>query len=111
MTSRPLSDPSEVPDLRIVLLAQLIEQEFNDEQRTAPLARRLEAEGLLKNPPIVTALEDDPRFVVLDGANRTTALQALGYKFCLVQVVKYEDPPVTLTTWHHVITGLAVADY
>ena len=56
-------------------------------------------------------MSDDPRYVVLDGANRTTALNALGYKFCLVQVVKYEDPPVTLSTWHHVITGIALADY
>lgn len=105
------SESTETPDLQILPIELLIEHEYNDAQRTAPLARRLQAEGLLKNPPIVAPLDDDPRFVVLDGANRTTALEALGYKFCLVQVVNYEDPPVTLTTWHHVITGIALDDY
>ena len=105
------ADSSETPDLRILPIDLLVEHEYNDAQRTAPLARRLEAEGLLKNPPIVAPLDDDPRFVVLDGANRTTALNTLGYPACLVQVVKYEDPPVTLSTWHHVITGIALADY
>jgi hypothetical protein len=105
------SQSTETPDLRILPIELLIEHEYNDAQRTGPLAKRLEAEGLLKNPPIVAPLDDDPRFVVLDGANRTTALNALGYQHCLVQVVKYEDPPVTLTTWHHVITGLNLDDY
>ena len=107
------SERTETPDLRIVPLDRLVEHEYNDEQRTAPLAQRLEAEGLLKNPPIVAPLEDgdDPRYVVLDGANRTTALNMLGYPHCLVQVVKYEDPPVTLSTWHHVIAGIALDNY
>ena len=105
------SQSSETPDLRIVPIDQLVEHEYNDAQRTAPLAIRLQAEGLLKNPPIVAQLDDEERFVVLDGANRTTALHALGYAACLVQVVKYEEPFVTLSTWHHVVTGLSQADY
>lgn len=107
-------EDTETPDLRIVALDRLIEHEYNDAQRTAPLAQRLEAEGLLKNPPIVAPLDDegdDDRFVVLDGANRTTALHALGYPHVLVQVVKYENPPVTLSTWHHVICGLPLGEY
>jgi hypothetical protein len=114
MTARGLThDSAETPDLRIVPIDRLVEHEYNDEQRTAPLARRLQAEGLLKNPPIVAPLEDgdDPRYVVLDGANRTTALQTLGYPHCLVQIVDYEDPPVTLSTWHHVVTGIGLEDY
>jgi hypothetical protein len=98
---------SKPPDLRILPLNLLVEHEFNDIQRTAPLAQRLEAEGLLKNPPIVAPIGDgDPRFVVLDGANRTTALSSLGYPHVLVQVVKYEEPMVTLTTWHHLVTEM-----
>jgi hypothetical protein len=98
---------TQTPDLRILPLDLLVEHEYNDAQRTAPLALRLEAEGLLKNPPIVSPLgEDDPRFVVLDGANRTTALMSLGYQHVLVQVTLYQLPEVTLTTWHHVIAGL-----
>jgi L-serine kinase (ATP) / ParB family transcriptional regulator, heme-responsive regulator len=95
------------PDLRILPLKLLVEHEFNDIQRTAPLAQRLEAEGILKNPPIVAPIGDgDPRFMVLDGANRTMALSGLGYPHVLAQVVKYEEPVVTLTTWHHLVSEM-----
>jgi len=100
------SDSTLTPDLRIVPIELLVEHEFNDDQRTEPLARRLDEEGSLKNPPVVTPLGDDPRYVVLDGANRITALSLLGYTHILVQVVPYEPPQVTLTTWHHVIAGM-----
>jgi L-serine kinase (ATP) / ParB family transcriptional regulator, heme-responsive regulator len=111
----PLGHPYETndtPDLRIVALDRLVEHEYNDVQRTAPLAERLKEEGLLKNPPIVAQLgEDEGRFVVLDGANRTTALNMLGYPHVLVQVVPYANPPVTLSTWHHVVCGLGMGDF
>ncbi|MCK4898099.1 MAG: ParB N-terminal domain-containing protein [Anaerolineales bacterium] len=101
------SDSNLTPDLRIVPIEWLVEHEFNDDQRTAPLAKRLEAEGSLKNPPVVTPLEDgEVRYVVLDGANRVTALHMMGYPHVLVQVVPYEAPHVILTTWHHVIDGM-----
>lgn len=99
-----------LPELRIIALAALVEHEYNDAQRTEPLAKRLEAEGLLKNPPIVSPLDDD-RYVVLDGANRTTALHLLGYPHTLAQVVPYEPPQVTLTTWHHVIAGIPLDEF
>lgn len=106
------SDSVDAPDLRILPLDLLVEHEYNDAQRTTPLAQRLEAEGLLKNPPIVAPLGDGtPRFVVLDGANRTTALQSLGYPHVLAQVVKYEPPQVTLTTWHHLIAGMDAEEF
>ncbi len=41
--------------------------------------------------------------MVLDGANRVMALQMLQYPHVLAQVVPYQQPQVTLTTWHHVI--------
>ncbi len=100
------------PDLRILPLEHLVEHEFNDAQRTAPLAQRLEAEGILRNPPIVSMIGDgDGRFVVLDGANRMMALNCLGYPQALVQVVKYEEPNVTLTTWHHLIVEIELEEF
>jgi len=101
------SDLVQPPDLRILPLKLLVEHEFNDVQRTEPLARLLEVEGILKNPPIIAPIgNSDPRFVVLDGANRTTALSSLGYPHVLAQVVNYEEPAVTLTTWHHLISDM-----
>lgn len=95
------------PDLRIVSLDSLMEHEYNDIQRTTPLLARLEAEGILKNPPIVAPLDaHSSRFVVLDGANRCTALSQLGYRHILVQVVSYSPPQTTLSMWHHAVTSL-----
>lgn len=106
------SDLVQPPDLRILPLNLLVEHEYNDFQRTSPLALRLQAEGVLKNPPIVAPIGDgDPRFVVLDGANRVTALLSLGYAHVLAQVVKYEEPIVTLTTWHHLITEIGEGEF
>lgn len=112
------SDNVQTPDLRIMPLDALVEHEYNDAQRTAPLSLRIESEGLLKNPPIVTPLYDcasptaPPKcYVVLDGANRSAALQYLGYPHVLVQVVPYEPPTVTLTTWHHLVTRLDPAQF
>ena len=98
------SDSTWIPDLRIVPIDMLVEHEFNDAQRTQPLTQRLKTEGVLKNPPVVAPLGNgNPRYVVLDGANRVTALHLLGYPHILVQVVPYEQPHVTLTTWYHVV--------
>jgi hypothetical protein len=104
----PSHVPPDIPRLQIVPAADLVVHEQNDTQRTAPLVERLRAEGVLKNPPIVAPMGGaDPRFVVLDGANRTTALQEMGCPHVLAQVVDYEnEEEVRLTTWHHVVAGL-----
>jgi hypothetical protein len=103
---------SEIPDLRILPLSLLEEHEYQDPQRSTPLVARIQADGVLRNPPVVSPFgDDDPRFVVLDGANRVTVFRQLGYEHLLVQVVGYEPPQVTLYTWHHVIAGLPVDDF
>jgi hypothetical protein len=112
MTSSPHLPTSEIPDLRILPLALLEEHEYQDPQRSTPLAARIQADGVLRNPPVVSPFgEDDPRFVVLDGANRVTVFRQLGYEHLLVQVVGYAPPQVTLYTWHHVIANLPVDDF
>jgi ParB-like chromosome segregation protein Spo0J len=101
-----------LPTLRILPLQNIIEHEFNDDQRTGPLVKRLQAEDMLKNPPIVTPLDGKPdHYVVLDGANRCTALNGLGYEHILAQVVPYRPPQVTLTTWHHAITEMDLSRF
>jgi hypothetical protein len=95
-----------LPDLRIVATDALTPHEQADRQRSEPLARRLQAEGLLRNPPVVTALgTPDGRFVILDGANRYTAATVLELPHLLVQVVDYDDPALRLSTWYHVVAG------
>jgi hypothetical protein len=95
------------PDLRIVPIDRIIPHEYEDEQRAEPLIRRLPQDGVLKNPPIVTELDNSGgRFVILDGTNRVIALNALNYEHALVQVVRYEEPFVELHTWNHVVVGI-----
>lgn len=92
-----------LPDLRIVPRAQVHLHEDTDPARVNRLIARLRAEGVLRNPPIA-ALHPDGGFVILDGANRTTALLALEAPVVLLQVVEYDDPAVTLDVWCHLLT-------
>lgn len=101
-----------LPDLRFVPVDALIPHEQHDQHRSGPLARRLREQSVLRNPPIVTPLPpDDERFVVLDGANRATAAREAGLPHIVVQVVRYEDPDLRLTTWHHALSGLPTPEF
>jgi len=97
------SKPIKVPALQFVAVCDLVLHEQHDPSRTAPLAERIRREGVLKNPPIVAPINGDGRFVVLDGANRTTGLCEMGSPHIVVQVVDYEDPELLLDTWYHLV--------
>jgi hypothetical protein len=98
-----------LPDLRFVPTEDVYPHEYHDTQRTQPLVERLRASGTLRNPPIATQIGDgmrvQPRYVVLDGANRSTAARAAGWPHLLVQLVRYESPAVELFTWYHALTA------
>jgi hypothetical protein len=101
----------EMPDLRVVPVAELVLHEQHDAQRSKPLVQRLQTDGVLKNPPIVAPIHGEQRYVVLDGANRVTAMQALGIAHIAVQVVDYEDAELILDTWHHLVSGIGVEHF
>jgi len=95
----------DIPDLRILPVEALVLHEHADEKRVARLAARLRTDGYLKNPPIVAPMPGSDRYVVLDGANRTSAVQLMGCPHVVAQVVEYAPPHVQLTTWYHLIAG------
>ena len=101
----------EIPDLRVVAVAELLLHEQHDAQRSEPLVQRLRIDGMLKNPPIVAPVHGEPRYVVLDGANRVTAVKALGIAHVAVQVVDYEDAELVLETWHHLVKGIDAGSF
>jgi hypothetical protein len=101
----------EMPDLQVVPVAELLLHEQHDAQRSEPLVLRLQTDGVLKNPPIVAPIRGEQRYVVLDGANRVTAMQALGIAHIAVQVVDYEDAELILDTWHHLIKGIGAEHF
>lgn len=92
------------PDLKIVPVSRIKLQEYVQKGRMNKLAAAIKAEGMLRNPPIVTNFFNDT-YLHLDGANRITAIELLKYPHCLVQIVDYSDPThVRLTSWSHVTT-------
>jgi phosphoglycerate dehydrogenase-like enzyme len=97
---------STVLPLRVVPMEKVVPHEHFDQKRVDRLAGRLEQDGLLGNPPVVIESEDG-RYIVLDGATRTTAMKQLGYKHAIVQVISTEDG-LGLHTWYHVICKIGV---
>jgi hypothetical protein len=103
--------PPEIPTLHILPLASMILHEDHDRQRTLPLVEKLRAQGILRNPPVVMPLADGSgRYMVLDGANRVTALQEMEFPHIVAQVVDTEDPNVVLEVWNHVLWSMDPAD-
>ena len=101
-----LGRETKIPTLQFVATSDLVLHEQHDASRTAPLSERLQNDGLLKNPPVVAPIPGDGRFVVLDGANRSTALARLGMPHIVVQIVDYEDPDLVLDSWHHLVAEI-----
>jgi hypothetical protein len=97
---------NQLPDLRIVPTDHLYLHEDVEPTRVERILQRIQADQLLKNPVSVAELDDRSHFVVLDGANRVTALKQLGVRDALVQVVAYGDPEVKLDTWYHLVADV-----
>jgi len=96
-----------LPNLQVVSVEKLVLHETVDERRVERLARRLDEESRLKNPPAVTHVSHSSLLMVLDGTNRVSAFKLLGIPHIVVQVVSYEDPGVELDAWNHVVAGLS----
>jgi L-serine kinase (ATP) / ParB family transcriptional regulator, heme-responsive regulator len=99
--------------LAIVPLKDVILHEEIERRRVERLVERLKADRVLKNPPVVTevrAPNEWTRYVVLDGASRTSALEALHCPDLLVQIVDYHAQNLRLDTWHHLLLDVNPAD-
>ncbi len=99
--------PPNLPQLHVLPLASLVLHEEHDDQRARPLIERLRESGVLRNPPIVSPLQDGSgRYMVLDGANRVTAARMMYLPHIMAQVVEPDDPNLRLMTWNHVVWGM-----
>lgn len=87
--------------LRIVHLDDVVLHEEIENKRVEKLVGRIKQDRLLKNPPITAQFED--KYIVLDGASRTTALRRIRCPDIVVQIVDYLNPGVTLETWNHML--------
>ena len=95
-------------NLSIVSLQNVLLHEEIEKKRVDKLTQRLDTERVLKNPPMVAQVNDNgaPRYVVLDGASRTSALRALNIPDILVQIVDYHSAQVKLDSWHHLLLDI-----
>ena len=99
--------------LKIVPLRDVLLHEEIEQARVDALEARLRAERILKNPPIVTEVRVPPdwtRYIVLDGASRSSALCALNVRDILVQVVDYHSKEVRLESWNHLLLDVSPGD-
>jgi len=97
----------DLPDLHILPTDTLRPHEHHDDRRALPLAEALRRDGVLRNPPVVLRLSGHAeRYVVLDGANRTTAFRQLGMEHVLAQVVHPGDNQVSVETWNHALLNV-----
>lgn len=94
-------DVETVLPLRVVPMDKVFPHENVDQKRVNRLAKRLAEDGRLGNPPVVTEVGDG-RYMVLDGATRSTAMKQLKFPHAIVQVINTEDG-LGLKTWYHVI--------
>jgi L-serine kinase (ATP) / ParB family transcriptional regulator, heme-responsive regulator len=100
------------PELAFLPIEDLLIHERHDDQRIMPLILRLRSNGILRNPPIAAPLQDGTsRYMVLDGANRVTALREMGCPHLVAQIVHPEDPGLNLQTWNHVVWELNAARF
>lgn len=106
-----MKDSTTLPDLQILSTDILLGHETSDPRRVHKLGQRILEDGILKNPPIVAPIPNSEQYVVLDGANRTSAFSHVGIPHIVAQLVRYDDPAVVVDTWYHVVSGLAFAEF
>ncbi|HEX2077999.1 MAG TPA: hypothetical protein VHG08_09825 [Longimicrobium sp.] len=92
-----------LPALEVVPLERCLLHEETDPGRVERLTRRLCAERVLRNPPVVASQPGRRSLMVLDGSTRITALRALGLRHVVAQVVEYADERIQVQTWNHVV--------
>jgi len=97
----------ELPNLRIIPIAEIIFHEEPDLERSAKLIEYIRQENRLKNPPVVATHSGNDKYILLDGANRLTALRELNIPDVLVQHIDLFDPGLIFLQWHHAVEKFA----
>src|SRR5512140_3521369 len=99
--------------LAIVPLNSVVLHEEIEAKRIERLVTRLSEDRVLRNPPIATEVRAPQgwlRYVVLDGASRTSALRKLKIPDIVVQIVDYHSPLIHLQSWNHLLLDVDPAE-
>jgi L-serine kinase (ATP) / ParB family transcriptional regulator, heme-responsive regulator len=95
--------------LAIVPLGAVLLHEEIERNRVSRLVEQLRRDRVLKNPPIVTevrAPNEWTRYIVLDGASRTSALRSMRCRDVIVQIVDYHSRDLRLESWNHLLLDI-----
>ncbi len=90
-------------NLHMVPISQVVTHEHVDPKRVQRLRQAMERSRILQDPPVVAFW--DGKYVVLDGATRTTTLRQMGAPHLVVQLVT-PGQDITLHTWNHAVSHL-----
>lgn len=92
---------TDIFQLQIIPIADILVHEQFDESRAYPLVEKLKLDGFQANPIIVAAL-DGGKYLQLDGMNRLSSFKLLKLKSILAQIIDYNDQEnVELSSWTH----------
>ena len=90
-------------NLHLVPISEVVTHENVDQKRVDRLRQAIERSQTLQDPPVVAFW--DGKYVVLDGATRTTTLRQMGLPYLIVQLVT-PGQEITLHTWSHAVSHL-----
>jgi L-serine kinase (ATP) / ParB family transcriptional regulator, heme-responsive regulator len=101
---RPMAMIRPAPVLQVMETEQLLLHEEPDPARVVRIARAIRRDGVLRNPPAAApSPAGEGQAIVLDGANRVTALRELGAPHIVAQIVNYASSTIALSTWRHYV--------
>jgi len=92
---------TDVFQLQIIPVSDILPHEEFDEKRALPLVEKLKKEKELVNPILVATL-DNGKYLQLDGMNRLSAFKMMGIHTILAQIIDYNNQDsVELASWLH----------
>ncbi len=95
-------------NLHMVPISEVVTHENVDQKRVDRLRQAIERSQVLQDPPVVAFW--DGKYVVLDGATRTTTLRQMDIPHLIVQLVT-PGQDITLHTWSHAVSNLDFAAF
>ncbi|MFC1663436.1 hypothetical protein ACFL04_04755 [Patescibacteria group bacterium] len=95
-----------LPNIKIVDIKSLISHETANQLRTRKIKQQL-VRASMQRDPIIVGIKKKTK-VILDGANRFSAINELKASHVLVQLIKYESKDLKLLRWNHLVQNVPV---
>ncbi|MFD1887707.1 ParB N-terminal domain-containing protein [Paenibacillus wenxiniae] len=94
--------------LKMIDSSLIVLHENCEPARLEKTQNSIRSEGVLRHPPAAIKMKNG-KYLVIDGAHRTSSLQALGYSQIPLHIVGIEN--VVIDNWDHSISDINVIEY